>query len=93
MATELSTFLGVLLPSLKLYCDIHTAIHIPNNPFFMSALSTLDRHFVRERIVSGEVTTTEQLTNIFTKVLGQRQLQYLASWACLISMLQLQGQN
>jgi len=74
---NLLTFLGVSISSAKLYCDNQAAIHISNNPILYERTKHIkvDCHFVRERIVSGEVTphytrTTEQLADIFTKALG-----------------------
>jgi len=56
---NLLTFLGVSIPSTKMYCDNQTTIHITNYPVFheLTKHIEVDCHFVRERIISGEVTS------------------------------------
>lgn len=51
------------------------------------------RDAIQDSIISPfYVHITEQLTDIFTKAIGKRQFDfYLASWASMIYMLQLEG--
>ena len=81
---NLLQFLGVHVPVAKLYCDNQAALCIAASPVFHEHTKHIevDCHFIRERLMSGALTTcctpsTEQTADIFTKALAQRQFQYL----------------
>jgi hypothetical protein len=79
--------LGVVLPHAPtMWCDNTSAIALASNPFFHSRTKHIevDYHFVRERVVRGDlslmfISTDDQLANLFTKPLSTQRFQRLTS--------------
>lgn len=67
-----------------LLCDSKVTIKIAANPFFYERIKhiDIDCHFMKERILQGEmrtehVSSKEQLADLLTKSLGKVQHDYL----------------
>ena len=67
----------------KLWCDNLGATYMCANPIFHARTKhvEIDYHFVRDRVVSGDIqvnfiSTKDQLANIFTKTLPKDKLIY-----------------
>lgn len=67
-----------------LWCDNKSAISLASNPIFHARTKhvEVDYHFIREKVLSKHIMvqhigTTDQLADIFTKVLPIARFQYL----------------
>jgi hypothetical protein len=83
-----------------IYCDNLSSIQLAKNPVFHAQMKHIEvhYHFVRERILSGEVElkhvpTNRQIADIFTKALGLDKLrQFLGALGlCHLDVPNLRG--
>ena len=74
--------LGVLIKDpTTFYCDNRRSIYLSRNPVFHARIKHIEvhYHFIRERVLAGDVdlqhiTTNLQTADIFTKALGAHKL-------------------
>jgi hypothetical protein len=68
--------------ALLMHCDNQSAIKLAKNPVFHARTKHIEvhHHFVRERVLGGEISldyilTDQQLADIFTKPLPRRKFE------------------
>jgi len=77
---NLLNFLNIPIRTATLFCDNQATLYSAANPVCYERTKHIevDYNLVRERLVSADISTcytptTEQVVDIFTKALGQRQ--------------------
>ena len=85
---------------MRLYGDNKITIHIAKNAVFHEGTKHIevDYHIVHQTleekiVVMKHVSSGHQLADLLTKSLGRTRVDFIwTSWACMIYMLQLEGE-
>jgi hypothetical protein len=78
---------------ISLLCDNESVIKIAYNPFEHFIIKHIDiwHHFLREHVIKGDIIishvgTNDQLADIFTKSLNEKQLRELWSESLILGI-------